>query len=64
MPDNQQEREAYYAKIGKLDVSALWTTRLVPPRPKKFGESGAVSLGFRQYAAADALRGGPAHHRA
>jgi len=34
MPDNQQERAAYYAKIAKRDVSALWTTRLVPPLPK------------------------------
>jgi gentisate 1,2-dioxygenase len=34
MPDNQAERAAYYAKIAKRDVSALWTTRLVPPLPK------------------------------
>jgi gentisate 1,2-dioxygenase len=27
-------REAYYARVGKLDLSPLWTTRLVPPEPK------------------------------
>ena len=34
MADNTAQREAYYAKVGKLDVSPLWTTRLVPPLPK------------------------------
>ncbi|MGH7091576.1 MAG: gentisate 1,2-dioxygenase [Stellaceae bacterium] len=27
-------REAYYARVGKLALSPLWTTRLVPPEPK------------------------------
>ena len=31
--DNTAAREAYYAKVARLDVSPLWTTRLVPPRP-------------------------------
>ena len=34
MADNTAAREAYYAKVAKLDVSPLWTTRLVPPRPE------------------------------
>lgn len=34
MSDNQALREAYYAKVAKLSVSPLWTTRLVPPEPK------------------------------
>ena len=35
-PENQAEREAYYAKIDKTDLSPLWTTTLVPARPKDF----------------------------
>lgn len=35
-PENQAEREAYYAKIDKTDMSPLWTTTLVPPLPKDF----------------------------
>ena len=38
-PENQAEREAYYAKIDKTDLSPLWTTTLVPARPKDFVRS-------------------------
>jgi gentisate 1,2-dioxygenase len=38
-PGNQAEREAYYAKIDKTDLSPLWTTTLVPARPKDFVRS-------------------------
>ncbi len=31
---NTAQREAYYAKVSKLDASPLWTTRLVSPLPK------------------------------
>ena len=31
---NSAAREAFYAKVADLNVSPLWTTRLVPPRPK------------------------------
>ena len=32
--DNTAAREAYYARVARLDASPLWTTRLVPPLPK------------------------------
>jgi gentisate 1,2-dioxygenase len=35
-PKNQAEREVYYAKIDKTDLSPLWTTTLVPPKPEDF----------------------------
>jgi gentisate 1,2-dioxygenase len=31
---NAAARERYYAKVGAKDLSALWTTTLVPPLPK------------------------------
>ncbi len=34
MAGTTEQREAYYAKVAKLDTSPLWTTRLVPPRPE------------------------------
>ncbi|HLI19703.1 MAG TPA: hypothetical protein VKV32_01195, partial [Stellaceae bacterium] len=34
MAENQAARERYYAKVAGLNVSPLWTTRLVPPLPK------------------------------
>jgi gentisate 1,2-dioxygenase len=33
---NQAARERYYEKVGAMDLSALWTTTLVPPLPKDY----------------------------
>jgi gentisate 1,2-dioxygenase len=31
-----ETREAYYGRVGKLALSPLWTTRLVPPSPQDY----------------------------
>ena len=34
MSSTDTARQAYYGRVGKLALSPLWTTRLVPPSPK------------------------------
>jgi hypothetical protein len=45
-PENQAEREAYYAKIDKTGMSPIRTTTLVPPKPKDFVRSLPHLLAF------------------